>query len=105
LQSASCCDSVLEANRYCYRAQCFETTKAIAQKLDLPPSRYTVSFQSRLGKRPWIRPYTDKVIVDLAQKGCRRLAVIEASFVADCLEALEEIGIRGKNDFLKAGGE
>jgi ferrochelatase len=73
--------------------------------LSLPEGRFSVSFQSRLGRTRWIEPYTDKTIAALAQKGCKRLAVFCPAFVADCLETLEEIGIRGKEQFRAAGGE
>jgi protoporphyrin/coproporphyrin ferrochelatase len=105
LAQSNCCDQVSSANRRCYRAQCFATARAIAAKLSLAEGSWSVSFQSRLGRTRWIEPYTDKTIVALAQKGCKRLAVFCPSFVADCLETLEEIGIRGKEQFLSAGGE
>jgi ferrochelatase len=87
----------------CYRAQCLKTSELLAQLLQL--SHYGSSFQSRLGKTPWIKPYTDVVFEDLAAQGIKRLAVACPSFVADCLETLEEIGVRGKEQWLKAGGE
>jgi ferrochelatase len=105
LAQSSCCDSVGFANRRCYRAQCFATARAMAARLSLAEGSWSVSFQSRLGRTPWIEPYTDKTIAALAQKGCKRLAVFCPSFVADCLETLEEIGIRGKEQFVSAGGE
>jgi ferrochelatase len=64
-----------------------------------------VSFQSRLGRTPWIHPYTDRVIVQLAAQGKKRLVVFSPAFVADCLETLEEIGMRARHDFIAAGGE
>ncbi len=105
LASESCCDRVEWINHDCYRAQCFATARALAAKLHLPQDRYTVCFQSRLGRTPWIRPFTDEVLVELPRKGVKRLAVFCPAFVADCLETLEEIGIRAKADFLAAGGE
>lgn len=99
-----CCDALLSANRNCYRAQCFGTSRAIVAALGLDPAQVTTAFQSRLGKVPWIRPYADEVITDLGKRGVRRLLVLEPSFVADCLETLEEIGIRGRHDFAAAGG-
>lgn len=105
LQSPGCCDQIVEANRFCYRAQCFATARGIAQRLSLEPSRYTVTFQSRLGRTPWIKPYTDVVLPELAKQGVKRLAVFCPAFVADCLETLEEIGIRAKEQFIREGGE
>ncbi len=94
-----------EANRNCYRAQCFATARALAARLELADGGWSVSFQSRLGRDPWIHPYTDAAIAQLAAQGKKRLAVFCPAFVADCLETLEEIGIRGKEQFLAAGGE
>jgi ferrochelatase len=105
LGTADCCAAVSVANRRCYRAQCFATARAIAAKLSLPADRFTVTFQSRLGRTRWIEPYTDRMLAELAGRGVKRLAVFCPSFVADCLETLEEIGIRGKEQFLAAGGE
>jgi len=92
-------------NRRCYRAQCFATSRALAKELNWPAQKYQVSFQSRLGRRPWIKPYSDHVIVELAKRGVKRVLVTCPSFVADCLETLEEIAIRMKHDFLAAGGQ
>jgi ferrochelatase len=94
LASDSCCASIAEANRDCYRAQCFATTRAVAGILALEPKRHATAFQSRLGRTPWIRPFTDHILVELSAQGIKRLAVICPSFTADCLETLEEIGIR-----------
>jgi ferrochelatase len=105
LASAGCCDSVVAANRHCYRAQCFATARALAARLALPEASWSVSFQSRLGRTPWIRPYTDLVLPELAAQGRKRVVVFCPAFVADCLETLEEIGIRAKRDFAAAGGE
>ena len=105
LGSDECCDAIVDANRNCYRAHCFATARGIADRLALDPEGYTVSFQSRLGRDPWIRPFTDEVVVDLARKGVRRLAVLSPAFVADCLETLEEIAIRADEDFRAHGGE
>lgn len=100
-----CCDQMTDANRDCYRAQCYFTARKIAEKVGLTNDRYQVSFQSRLGRTPWIRPYSDHVLQELGEKGkVRKLLVVSPSFVADCLETLEEIEIRSKADFLRAGG-
>jgi ferrochelatase len=104
LASAGCCDRMTEANRNCYRAQSFATARGIADRLGLAAGGWSVAFQSRLGRIPWIKPYTDQVVVELAKKGVRRLAVYSPAFVADCLETLEEIGMRLRDDFRGAGG-
>lgn len=105
-----CCEQLVDGNRNCYRAQCFATAKALALRLGLGAEhgvehRWSISFQSRLGRTPWIKPYTDEVVPALAQRGVRRLAVMCPAFVADCLETIEEIGIRAREDFEAAGGE
>ncbi|MFO0578513.1 MAG: ferrochelatase [Polyangia bacterium] len=105
LQRADCCAEVGPQNPSCYRAQCFATARRIAHELSLSPSDYTVCFQSRLGRTPWIRPFTDLVLPELRQKGVRRVAVFCPAFVADCLETLEEIGMRARAQFLAEGGE
>jgi len=105
LASDTCCDTVSEVNRDCYRAQCFATTRALAEALGLGPDEHSLSFQSRLGRTPWIRPYTDHVLPELAARGAKRLAVVCPAFVADCLETLEEIAIRGGEQWRALGGE
>lgn len=90
---------------FCYRKQCYETSSLLAQDLGLSQKDYTVSFQSRLGRKPWIKPYTDHVLPKLREAGVSKLAVICPSFVADCLETLEEIAIRAREDWIKLGGE
>lgn len=105
LQSSGCCDVAVAENRWCYRAQCVSTARSLAARLGLPVEQTTVGFQSRLGRTPWLKPYTDLLLGELAAKGVRRLAVLCPAFVADCLETLEEIGIRARADFLRAGGE
>ncbi len=105
LQSPSCCDGPVAENQWCYRFQCFGTARSLTSRLGLAPEHTTVSFQSRLGRTPWLKPYTDLLLPQLVQKGVRRLAVVCPAFVADCLETEEEIGIRARADFLRAGGE
>ncbi len=105
LARADCCDVQVPANRWCYRMQCVFTARALAQRLGLEAGKWTVTFQSRLGRTPWIKPYTDLVIPELARSGAKRLAVFCPAFVADCLETLEEIGIRARDQFLAHGGE
>ena len=104
LTHPACCDAIRFVNRNCYRAQCFATARTIAEALHLPADRYTVSFQSRLGRDLWIKPYTDHLLRDFPEKGVKRLVVFCPAFVADCLETLEEIELRGRDTFLAAGG-
>lgn len=103
LQKADCCERITANNELCYRAHCYFVSRQLAQRLNI--KSYSVSFQSRLGREPWISPFTDHVIKELPSRGIRRLAVVMPSFTVDCLETLEEIHERAKNDFLQAGGE
>ena len=105
LANPNCCEQASEAHATCYRHQTRETSRALAAALGLDASRYTVSYQSRLGRLPWLRPYTDATLAELPAKGVRRLAVVCPAFVADNLETLEEIGLEGQKTFLEAGGE
>lgn len=100
-----CCDVVIDANRNCYRAQCYATARAIAGALELDDGSWETVFQSRLGRTPWIRPYIDERIPQLAKEGKRRIAVLSPSFLSDCLETIEELGDRTREDFIEAGGE
>lgn len=100
----SCCERNSVAHHTCYRHQCFETTKEIAKTLNLKEGTYSNSFQSRLLKDPWLKPYTDFELEKFPSEGKKKLAVITPAFVADCLETLEEIAMEGKEEFLKFGG-
>jgi ferrochelatase len=100
-----CCGSYTPQNQLCYRAQCFHNSRLLAEKLGLKEGQYTTSFQSRLGKNPWIKPYTDKVIPALAQRGVKKVLAFSPAFVADCLETIVEVGHQFKEEFLAAGGE
>ncbi|MBX7058033.1 MAG: ferrochelatase [Leptospirales bacterium] len=100
----SCCSHSGAHNARCYRAQCFATARAMAQQAGIAADKYRVSFQSRLGRTPWIAPYTDELIVQLAREGCRSLAAVSPSFTADCLETLEELAMRGAASFRQHGG-
>lgn len=104
LVKSDCCDAIADANRNCYRAQCYATTRALVAGLGLSEAIHSVSFQSRLGRTPWIKPYTDLVLPELAQKQVKKLAVLCPAFVADCLETVEEIGIRAKEQWAGLGG-
>jgi len=105
LVKKDCCNTPSPAHATCYRHQCFETTKAITNRMALSNDQYTVSFQSRLGRDPWLQPYTDQMLEEFPAKGIKHLAVICPAFFCDCLETLEEIEIRGRETFMKAGGE
>lgn len=105
LKTPNCCEVPSPAHATCYRAQCFKTVAEFAARAALPAGRYSVSFQSRLGRDPWLTPYTDKELSRLAAAGMKNLLVICPAFVSDCLETLEEIGIRGRETFLQAGGK
>jgi protoporphyrin/coproporphyrin ferrochelatase len=102
LRVERCCEMPHAAHERCYRAQCFRTVEAFARKAGVV--RYSVAFQSRLGREPWLQPYTDQEIARLARDGIKKLLVICPAFVSDCLETLEEIGIRGREIFQEAGG-
>lgn len=104
-QLGGCCGKFHERNQYCYRAQCFHTTRLLAEKLGIPEEKYTVSFQSRLGKDPWIKPYTDFIIKDLATEGKKKVLAFSPAFVSDCLETTVEVGEEYLELFQEAGGE
>lgn len=105
LKTKTCCQEYQKQNAFCYSAQCYATANAIATQLGLEKGRYTVCFQSRLGKEPWMQPYTSAAIAELAAAGKKKLLVLSPSFVADCLETLYEIGMEYEEEFKKAGGE
>jgi ferrochelatase len=104
LAVTNCCEVASPAHASCYRAQCFATTHAFVKLAGIPEGRYSVSFQSRLGRDPWLKPYTDFELPRLAQEGKKRMLVICPAFVSDCLETIEEIGMRGREQFEEAGG-
>jgi len=104
-EKSGCRERIDESNKFCYVAQCYATTRLIASKLGITPTAYTVCFQSRLGKTPWIQPYTSDVLKDVVAKGKRRLLVFSPAFVADCLETVYEIGTEYANEFHTLGGE
>ena len=104
LHTLNCCNVASPAHATCYRAQCFKTVAAFVKQAGVPAGKYSVSFQSRLGRDVWLMPYTDVVLAELPKRGIQKLLVICPAFVSDCLETLEEIGIRGRETFLSAGG-
>ena len=101
----SCCQTTSEAHQYCYRHQCYETTRQVAEYLELKEGTYSTSFQSRLGVDPWLQPYTDQTVARFAKKGIKNMAIVTPAFVSDCLETLEEIGMEAAEDFEEKGGE
>lgn len=105
LANPECCTTPSPAHSTCYRHQVYETSRALAAALALREDQVSTSFQSRLGRLPWLTPYTDQTLEELPGKGVRRLVVACPAFVADNLETLEEIGIQGRETFLAAGGE
>ena len=103
LASDECCQQDSPAHKTCYRYQCFATTKALVKRLGL--NRFTTCFQSRLGRLPWLKPYTDELLATLPTRGVRDLTLVCPAFTVDNLETLEEIGIRGRKTFTDAGGK
>ena len=104
LQAPDCCARIVDANRNCYRAQCFATARDLRERLGLDESSSTITFQSRLGRTPWIKPYTDFVLPELYEAGKRSLFVVCPAFTADNLETLEEVGIRLREQWRELGG-
>jgi protoporphyrin/coproporphyrin ferrochelatase len=105
LRSTDCCEMPSPAHATCYRHQVFETSRRVAARLKLTTDQWRVSFQSRLGRLPWLTPYTDITLDSLPGEGVTRVTVVCPAFVADNLETLEEIGIAGRKRFMTAGGE
>jgi ferrochelatase len=105
LTKENCCEVPSPAHATCYRAQCFKTVAAFVKLAEIPAEKFSVSFQSRLGRDPWLKPYTDFELAELPKRGVKKLLVICPAFVSDCLETLEEIAMRGRETFLSAGGK
>ena len=101
----SCCVTPSKAHEFCYKHQCLEVTRLVAEKLQFKKGTYSTSFQSRLGFDPWLLPYTDRTIERLGKQGIKSMAIITPAFVSDCLETLEEIAMEGKEIFEEMGGE
>ncbi|MEE3508574.1 MULTISPECIES: ferrochelatase [unclassified Pseudomonas] len=105
-KGSDCCQTAsAEVLATCYRAQCLRTAALFAERLGLPEGKWSVSFQSRLGRAKWIEPYTEARLEVLAQQGVKKILVMCPAFVADCIETLEEIGDRGREQFREAGGD
>lgn len=105
LKTADCCQTLNDTNKFCYSAQGHDTARLLAKELGLPREKYTVCFQSRLGKEPWVQPYTTDVLKRLAAEGKKRLLVFSPAFVADCLETIYEITVEYHEEFKALGGE
>jgi ferrochelatase len=103
-QMGDCCNKITANNRFCYRANSMETTRQLVKALNIPEGKYTSSFQSRLDDK-WLKPYSDKVVEELAQKGAKNILVFSPAFVADCLETIYEIGTEYQEIFHAHGGE
>ena len=101
----SCCQTASSAHQFCYRHQCYETTRLVAEYLNLKEGTYSVSFQSRLGFDPWLKPYTDRTIERFGKQGIKKMAIVTPAFVSDCLETLEEIAMEGEEIFHEVGGK
>jgi ferrochelatase len=105
LKTQDCCRVPSPAHEFCYRHQCFVTTDLVVNRLGIPNEKAEQTFQSRLGRDPWLQPYTAQRLSELPTEGVKRLLVACPAFVSDCLETLEEIAVEGKDIFLAAGGE
>lgn len=105
LRGDACCETPSAAHATCYRHQTRVTSALLAQALGLARDRWSISYQSRLGRLPWLAPYTDATLRELPGRGVKKLAVVCPAFVADNLETLEEIDISGRHTFMEAGGE
>lgn len=105
LKEKNCCEKICNKNIHCYASQCYRTASAIITSLNIPSDFYTICFQSRLGKDPWLEPYVSDVLKKLAIEGKKRVLVICPSFISDCIETIHEISIEYDKEFKKYGGE
>ncbi len=101
----ACCNTPSPAHEFCYRHQCYETTKQVVALLGIPEGKYSQTFQSRLAGDKWLTPYTDVEINKMPEQGIKKLAVVTPAFVSDCLETLEEIAMEANEQFKEHGGE
>ena len=101
----SCCNTPSPAHEFCYRHQCYETTRQVVELLNIPKDKYSQTFQSRLAGDKWLTPYTDVEVNKMPEKGIKKLAVVTPAFVSDCLETLEEIAMEAHHEFKEHGGE
>ncbi|MFW5822975.1 MAG: ferrochelatase, partial [Tangfeifania sp.] len=103
VQDCNCIEILPEHGKFCYRATCFATTRLLAGELGLKKEDYSVAFQSRLSKN-WMSPFTDDVLLAKLKEGKKRIMIIPAAFVIDCLETIVEIGEEYRELFLEKGG-
>lgn len=103
--NCNCCKTPSKAHEFCYKHQCKEVTRLVAEKLQFEEGTYSTSFQSRLGFDPWLQPYTDRTIERLGKEGVKNMAIVTPAFVSDCLETLEEIAMEGEEIFHEMGGK
>jgi ferrochelatase len=99
----SCCNTPSPAHEFCYRHQCYETTKQVVKLLGIPEGKYSQTFQSRLGRQIYTLHGCSSE--QNARKGIKKLAVVTPAFVSDCLETLEEIAMEANHEFKVHGGE
>ncbi|MEC7840144.1 MAG: ferrochelatase [Chlamydiota bacterium] len=104
LKAKNCCKKICEKNRSCYAAQCHATARAIAEKLSIKEENYSITFQSRLGKEPWIEPFTSDKLMELVKIDKKNVLVMCPAFICDCIETIHEISIEYKEEFIEAGG-
>ena len=104
IQTCNCENSLPEFGKFCYKAACYQTTRELVKRLNLPKEKYSVSFQSRLSNN-WMTPFTDKNLIDRAKQGNKNILVTAPAFVSDCLETTVEIGWEYKELFMKNGGD
>ena len=105
LTTPDCCNTCHPAHNTCYRHQCAMTVEKFVAAARLTKDQYMITFQSRLGREPWLQPYTDKTLEELGEQGHKKVKVMCPAFTADCLETLEEIAIEGRESFIESGGE
>lgn len=105
LSSKDCCQQITDKNKFCYSAQCYGTTKALVEKMGLRKDQYTTCFQSRLGRDPWIQPYTSAILSERRKQGDKSLLVFCPAFVSDCLETTVEVTEEYREEFIKLGGD
>lgn len=104
LADPRCCEKTHPAHATCYRAQVFATSRLFAERAGIPREKWHLTFQSRLGRDPWLKPYTDMELEAFPSRGFKRIVVMCPAFISDCLETLEEIAEEGKECFIEAGG-
>jgi ferrochelatase len=105
LKVNNCCTVDSAAHSTCYRHQVITTTNLVAERLNIPATKFSFSFQSRLGRDEWLKPYTAKRFEEMPHEGIKKLLILCPAFVSDCLETLEEIAVEGRESFIQSGGE